>query len=101
MNTLLTKHLYIAGRVQGVYYRQSMREMAERLQIAGWCRNLPDGRVEAIIQGEEGAINAMIEWTHQGPPQAMVESVQVLSLGTAEETAEDTSEKMNGFEVRR
>lgn len=93
MNTLITKHLYIAGRVQGVYYRQSMQEKAEALCITGWCRNLPDGRVEAVIQGREEPVEAMMKWAYSGPAQAIVDSIEVLDA--------DPAGRFNRFEVRR
>lgn len=73
----LTKHLIIEGRVQGVWYRESMRLEAERLGVAGWVRNRRDGSVEAMLQGSETAVEALIRWTWQGPPAARVDAVQV------------------------
>jgi acylphosphatase len=67
-----TQHLRIHGRVQGVWYRESMRREAERLGVAGWVRNAPDGSVEAVIQGPDEAVDALVEWAHGGPPQARV-----------------------------
>ena len=72
-----THHLRIHGRVQGVWYRESMRVEAERLGVAGWVRNTPDGSVEAVIQGPAEAVDALIEWARGGPPQARVDRVEV------------------------
>ena len=72
-----THHLRIHGRVQGVWFRESMRLEAERLNVAGWVRNTPDGAVEAVIQGPPGAVEAMIEWARSGPPLARVDRVEV------------------------
>ena len=70
-------HLYISGLVQGVFYRANTRDEARRLGLTGWVRNLPDGRVEAIVEGEEGRIKELIDWCHQGPPGAQVRDVEV------------------------
>ena len=70
-------HVLISGRVQGVFFRDTSRQQARLLQLAGWVRNLPDGRVEAVFQGEAAAVQQMIDWSHQGPPRALVEEVEV------------------------
>ena len=72
-----THHLRIHGRVQGVWFRESMRVEAERLNVTGWVRNTPDGAVEAVIQGPAGAIEALIEWARSGPPLARVDRVEI------------------------
>ncbi|MEW6677870.1 MAG: acylphosphatase [Pseudomonadota bacterium] len=74
---MLTRHLVITGRVQGVWYRESMRQAAERLGVRGWVRNLRDGTVEAVVQGEDPAVEALIAWAWQGPPAAQVQNVAV------------------------
>lgn len=74
---ILTRHLVIRGRVQGVWYRESMRQEAERLGVTGWVRNRRDGSVEAMIQGEEAAVEALIAWAWQGPPAAEVSGVDI------------------------
>jgi acylphosphatase len=70
-------HLLISGRVQGVWFRADTREMAERLGIKGWVRNLSDGRLEAIFEGNDNAIKKMIEWCRRGPPLARVRKVEI------------------------
>lgn len=72
-----TLHLLISGRVQGVWYRESMRQEAQRLGVNGWVRNRRDGAVEAVIQGRDEAVNALLAWSRQGPTAARVESVEV------------------------
>jgi acylphosphatase len=72
-----TLQLRIHGRVQGVWFRESMRAEAERLKVAGWVRNTPDGAVEAVVQGPAEAVEALIEWSHRGPPLARVERVEI------------------------
>jgi acylphosphatase len=73
----LTRHLVIHGRVQGVWYRESMRLEAERLNVTGWVRNRDDGAVEAVVQGEEDAVAALITWCRKGPPAARVEDIEI------------------------
>lgn len=67
----------VEGRVQGVWFRESTREQAERLGVRGWVRNLPDGRVEAVFEGEPGAVDAMVDWTRRGPGRADVTAISV------------------------
>ncbi|QYJ16993.1 Acylphosphatase [Rubrobacter xylanophilus DSM 9941] len=85
-------HVYVSGRVQGVFFRDSTRERARRLGVSGWVRNLPDGRVEAVFEGESGDVDEMVRWCHEGPPHARVESVEV--------EEEPVSKSSEGFEVR-
>lgn len=73
----LTRHLVITGRVQGVWYRESMRLEAERLEVTGWVRNTRSGAVEAMAQGDEAAVKALIAWAREGPPAARVENVEI------------------------
>ncbi|HWR78003.1 MAG TPA: acylphosphatase [Thiobacillus sp.] len=72
-----TQHLLIHGRVQGVWFRESMRREAERLGVSGWVRNAPDGSVEAVIQGPLEAVDALIAWARSGPPQARVGRIEL------------------------
>jgi acylphosphatase len=73
----VAKHLLISGRVQGVGYRESMRREAERLGVTGWVRNRRDGDVEAVVDGAQSGVQAMIEWAHRGPRGARVTDVKV------------------------
>lgn len=68
-------HLRIYGRVQGVYYRASMLQEAQQLQLTGWVRNCPDGSVEAVAEGSKAKLDALIAWCHQGPEGARVAGV--------------------------
>jgi acylphosphatase len=70
-------HVWISGRVQGVFFRAHTKELADELGLTGWVRNLPDGRVEAVFEGEEDAVKEAIEWCKRGPPLASVEKVEV------------------------
>ena len=68
--------LKITGRVQGVFYRDSARQTAEKLNLAGYAKNMPDGHVEALVRGEKQHILEFIKWCAQGPPSSKVENVQ-------------------------
>ena len=59
-------HLFITGRVQGVFFRACTREEAQKRKLTGWVKNLYDGRVEAVFEGEEEAVQSMISWCHSG-----------------------------------
>lgn len=71
----------VTGRVQGVCYRQSTVEMAGPLGLSGWVRNLPDGSVEALFEGDKAKVGEAIAWCRQGPPRAAVDDVTVEWLG--------------------
>jgi acylphosphatase len=85
-------HVYVSGQVQGVFFRDSARERAEQLGLAGWVKNLPDGRVEAVFEGAPEKVREMISWCEQGPSHATVEDVDT--------EFEDSSGDLRGFEVR-
>jgi acylphosphatase len=70
-------HLFIDGRVQGVFYRAFTREIAHSLGLDGWVRNLRDGRVEVLFEGEKGAIQKAIQVSYSGPPGAKVSNIEV------------------------
>lgn len=70
-------HVTVTGRVQGVGLRWACVQEAERAGVSGWVRNLRDGRVEAVLEGEEQAVDAVLRWLHSGPPAARVDSVDV------------------------
>ena len=70
-------HIYVSGRVQGVFYRSNTRKKALELGLKGWVRNLPDGRVEAVVEGEENQVDRLIQWCRRGPPSAVVTGLEV------------------------
>jgi len=74
----IRRRLLISGRVQGVGFRWSCRRVAEAQGVAGWCRNLPDGRVEAVFEGDPAAVERAVAWSRGGPPAAIVTSVDVI-----------------------
>ncbi len=85
-------HVYVSGRVQGVFYRASTRDKARELGLRGWVRNLPDGRVEALFQGDKDSVEEMIEWCRKDPGMARVSDVEV--------DLRELVEELNGFEIR-
>jgi acylphosphatase len=74
-STLLRLHATISGVVQGVCFRMDAREEARRLGLTGWVRNLPNGDVETVAEGDETAVNRYLAWCHRGPPAAEVSGV--------------------------
>ena len=68
-------HVFISGRVQGVFFRAATQRMAKDFNLTGWVRNMVDGRVEAVFEGDDENMDKMLEWCHIGPPAARVEEV--------------------------
>lgn len=89
-------HVYVSGNVQGVFFRDSTRQRAEELGLAGWVKNRPDGRVEAVFEGPSDEVRQMVDWCENGPSQADVDDVEV-EYSEAEGGSEADAE---GFEVR-
>ena len=77
MNTplALRAHAYVTGRVQGVWFRQTTADRARELGARGWVRNLPDGRVEILVEGSREQVEALLEFARVGPPLAQVRAV--------------------------
>ncbi|MCV0430351.1 acylphosphatase [Nitrosopumilus sp.] len=69
--------LFVTGKVQGVFFRQTLKVMAKKNNIFGWVKNLDDGRVEAVLEGDVEKISRLIEWAHGGPANARVEDVEI------------------------
>ena len=70
-------HMIVSGRVQGVYFRAHTREKALTLGLTGWVRNLPDGKVEVVAEGDKSGLEELAAWCRQGPPAACVVSVDL------------------------
>ena len=70
-------HIFISGKVQGVFFRQALKVISIKNSVYGSVRNLDDGRVEAILEGNNDNVNTVIEWCHNGPANSRVESVEV------------------------
>lgn len=71
-------HVFISGRVQGVFFRSEMGAQAEGLDVKGWVRNLADGRVEAVFEGEESNVKRLIDFCKRGPPGAKVTEARIV-----------------------
>lgn len=84
-------HVFVEGRVQGVYFRAETSAMAQRTGVAGWVRNLPDGRVEAVFEGSPERVAEAVAWAHHGPDRAVVTRIAV---------SDETPEGVLGFSVR-
>ena len=74
---MIRVHLIVKGEVQGVFYRASAREEATQLGLGGWVRNLPDGDVEAEVEGPEETVQDFVRWCRKGPPASVVSDVEV------------------------
>jgi acylphosphatase len=84
-------HLFVSGEVQGVFFRASTRAVARQLGLAGFVRNLWDGRVEIVAEGEDEAVQKLVEWARVGPPHAQVTDVEVKD--------EEATGEFQGFSV--
>jgi len=85
-------HVFVSGKVQGVYFRATTRDEARERGVTGWVKNLDDGRVEAVFEGEEDAVQEMVGFCHEGSSAARVEDVEV--------DREEATGEFDGFEIR-
>ena len=85
------RRVVISGRVQGVFFRDSVRRRAESASVSGWVRNTPEGTVEAVFEGDPSSVDEMIELCRRGPSRADVAAVEVV---------DEEPEGLSGFEVR-
>lgn len=83
-------HVWVSGQVQGVFFRASARDKAVGLGLSGWARNLPDGRVEILAEGEPRRIAEFLDWCRTGPPRARVEECRVIEEAPLGESGEFT-----------
>jgi acylphosphatase len=88
---VVRRRLVIHGRVQGVFFRDSLRQLAERSGVSGWARNNWDGTVEAVLEGDPGAVDRVVTFAREGPESAHVERVDV---------TEEDLEGLQGFGIR-
>jgi acylphosphatase len=84
-------HVYVSGQVQGVFFRVETAQRARELGLGGFVRNAPDGRVEAVFEGDPRDVDAMVAWCREGPPLAHVDEVEV---------AEETPTGDTNFRIR-
>lgn len=77
---MVSKQIFISGRVQGVFFRESTRLKAKQLKLAGWVRNLSDGRVEVRVEGDDPVVQLLIKWLKTGPKYAKVSTIEVIDL---------------------
>ncbi|MDO8264834.1 MAG: acylphosphatase [Candidatus Parcubacteria bacterium] len=86
-------HIIIQGKVQGVFFRNTAKKIAEEMGMTGWVRNLPDGRLEAVLEGEKEKLKKMAEWTKKGPVLARVEKIEMIW--------EDYKGEFKDFKIKR
>ena len=89
----LRAHIFVSGKVQGVFFRSNTRGKALELGLKGWVRNLEDGRVEAVFEGEKENVGRMMEWVRRGPEYARVEDIEIIP--------EEYKAEFNGFAIVR
>ena len=85
------KRVLVSGQVQGVFFRDTCRRVAGQQGVAGWVRNLPDGRVEAVFEGDSADVAHMVSWARRGPRLARVDRLDV---------RDEPAEGLAGFEIR-
>jgi acylphosphatase len=88
---VIRRRVVVSGEVQGVFFRDTCRRLAGQQGVAGWVRNLPDGRVEAVFEGDPDAVERLVGWSNRGPGEAVVDRVDVLH---------ETPEGLTTFEIR-
>ena len=88
---MIRRRVVVAGRVQGVFFRDTTRRRAQAAGLAGWVANRPDGAVEAVFEGDRAAVDRLVEFCRRGPSRAEVDSVDVV---------DEEPEGLSGFEVR-
>ncbi|WP_424638729.1 acylphosphatase [Embleya sp. AB8] len=90
---MIRRRVIVAGDVQGVYFRDTCRSTAMLHGVAGWVRNLPDGTVEAVFEGEPAEVDRLVAWARQGPSRAIVDRVYVFE-------EDEIPQGLGGFEIR-
>ncbi|WP_327687715.1 acylphosphatase [Streptomyces tubercidicus] len=88
---MIRRRMVVSGDVHGVFFRDTCRRTADELGVSGWVRNLADGTVEAVCEGEPESVQELVDWAHEGPPLATVDAVSV---------REEEPEGLTGFAIR-
>ena len=88
---MIRRRVLVSGLVQGVFFRDTCRRVAIQAGVAGWVRNLPDGRVEAVFEGATEAVERMVAWAGQGPARARIDELSV---------TDEPAEGLTGFRIR-
>jgi len=86
-------HVLVSGKVQGVFFRSSTKDKAEEMGLSGWVRNLADGRVEAVFEGEKENVDKIVGWCRKGPEYARVTGIEII--------VEEYQGEFKGFLLRR
>ncbi len=86
-------HIFVSGRVQGVFFRERTKKKVEGLSVFGWVKNLPDGRVEAVLEGDRKSVEEMVNWAKKGPILAKVNGLDV--------AWENYQAEFRNFEIKR
>jgi acylphosphatase len=92
MEKRIRVHIFVSGRVQGVFFRHFTKSNAQELGVCGWVKNLPDGRVEAVFEGEETKVKRLLKLVKKGPPLSYVKKVEL--------SFEEPKNEDSGFEIR-
>jgi acylphosphatase len=88
---MVRQHVIVRGHVQGVFFRDSVRRLAQQRNVSGWVSNRRDGAVEAVFEGDEDAVQRLVDFARRGPRGAQVESVEVTG---------EQPEGLTGFSIR-
>lgn len=88
---MIRRRVIVRGHVQGVFFRDSMRRLAQQRNVSGWASNRPDGAVEAVLEGDEDAVDRLIDFARRGPRGAQVDAVEV---------SDEEPEGLSGFSIR-
>ncbi|MEX1077916.1 MAG: acylphosphatase [Homoserinimonas sp.] len=95
---MIRKRVIVRGQVQGVGFRWAAQAEAEHLAVCGYVRNLPDGTVQAEVEGTEPAVQRMLDWLRHGPPYARVDAVDIAGIDP-ENTAQDNTVRDGRFRI--